>query len=356
MPTPKKAPSIQMPVTHIEDTDRALLVTRDGGREAHSIFIDVLIEARRKKNGGVFTCSLAALGLVIQATADQIQRAVDLIAEVCRENGTEPWLLIESGCLRIRSFTKYHAGWGGDRSKDDADDAEGARRVKCAETRRLGTRKKAHPDSDSDSDSKTPPTPPCSAGGQGTHEPLRGEQPTADAGGKSGFTEADVESIAEVWAKAKRGDPKNGALCKDIRNALTRLSWGTQDGMDPESIQAAGGPAAFLLAQTRTFVSSPTATKDNRRFMGSPKSFFGTGFLTDPAEWGVTAKRQEARARSPTREAWRGTAEHWRALLREKQATNDTTQDWEARAIGAMRRDGFEGTDDEARAAIRGDE
>ncbi len=112
-----KVPSARIAVSILDDEDTLSLFQRgSAGFSALWAFIGLLILAKTMNNRGTFTGKPAKYARKIGMTPAQLEGALSLIADACKENGNEPWIVRSEGSFRIRKWDRWNAGnWGGAR-------------------------------------------------------------------------------------------------------------------------------------------------------------------------------------------------------------------------------------------------
>lgn len=175
---------------------------------------------------------------------------------------------------------------------------------------------------------------------------------------KPRFTESDVQAVLTVWVD--RFDSRDNqidrrAVARHIRWGLQRLCWGTY-GVTTDELNEAGGAGAWLLERTRLFAASDAARRQPR-FRIRPRSFFdgpSPRFLDDPGDWKDQPRPEEPKMLEDHRykAPWSSALGTWKDTVADKKARGELTPDIVNKAIGYLRRDGFDGTDGDAREML----
>ncbi len=132
MPRRKPAPYVKLSIVALTDADYLTLMRTQKGRAALGCWAFALLIFREDAwRGGVpgrLRNGVAVLAARCQsgggASAARWRRALDTIAEACRSNGHEPWIVEDGDDLVIRNWNKYNELRGGDpTAKQPPDDA-----------------------------------------------------------------------------------------------------------------------------------------------------------------------------------------------------------------------------------------
>ncbi len=105
-----KTPRASLSVTIRSDVEYIELCQSSAGREAFALFVALLIAAKDLNNGGEFAQSEAVIAALISWPKEAYRKALATLLAVPGE-----WVLKDAKAIRIRSFEKWNAGWGGSR-------------------------------------------------------------------------------------------------------------------------------------------------------------------------------------------------------------------------------------------------
>lgn len=111
----KKVPRASIAVTILHDVDYVALMQRRGGPAAFGIFVAMIVAAKTQKNHGRYTNWTRTLPQLVSSTTRTLHAAINLISEVCKENGNPPWIGVDGNSIYIRNYDEWNESWGGER-------------------------------------------------------------------------------------------------------------------------------------------------------------------------------------------------------------------------------------------------
>jgi hypothetical protein len=124
-----RSPRASLTIDILTDQDFATLMREKDGPAAFGVFVALLVAGRERYFRGrarhlsgsdslVFDDRQSHILLLTHINKGALKRAVELMAEVANDTGSDPWLyLTDAGQIVIRSFFKWNVqeGWGGRR-------------------------------------------------------------------------------------------------------------------------------------------------------------------------------------------------------------------------------------------------
>lgn len=169
------------------------------------------------------------------------------------------------------------------------------------------------------------------------------------------FTEQDVQSVVAEWGKVWRIIDRRD-IARMAKWAMERIDRGDY-GHD--LLDEYGGAGEYLTHKANLFAHSPAARRPERYRVGARSFFLGSKgepprFLDDASEWYRGDKEDSTAEPMATlrTDAWLATAATWKVSIADRDAAGKLTPAFVQKAVEYLRRDGFTGTDDEARAAL----